>query len=127
MLNSLDLRKIAKARLKDAEILYDSQQYDGATYLCGYAVEMALKASICKVLHWDEYTLGKGYGTFKTHDLDILLHLSGKETRIKKEYFSAWSHVTTWEPEMRYKPVGSATKEDTEFMIESSKRLLSVL
>ena len=32
-----DLSKIARARLRDAEVLYRSRRYDGAIYLCGYA------------------------------------------------------------------------------------------
>ena len=49
-LKTAELRKIAKARLKDAEALLAAHRYDGAIYLCGYAVELALKARICQTL-----------------------------------------------------------------------------
>ena len=55
MLKRLDLKKIARGRLKDAEVLLNSSRYDGAVYICGYAIELSLKARICKVLHWAEY------------------------------------------------------------------------
>jgi hypothetical protein len=42
MITTKDLRSIAKARLKDAEVLSDAKRYDGAVYLCGYAVEINL-------------------------------------------------------------------------------------
>jgi len=47
-----ELRTLARARLKDAQILFTAKRYDAATYLCGYAVELALKARICQTLGW---------------------------------------------------------------------------
>src|SRR2546430_6318938 len=55
MITRSDLQKIARARLRDVEVLYRSRRYDGAIYLCGYAVEIALKARICKTLSWLGY------------------------------------------------------------------------
>jgi hypothetical protein len=39
-----ELKKLANLRLKEAEALFDAQLYEGAAYLCGYAVEMALSS-----------------------------------------------------------------------------------
>ncbi len=50
MLDKKEVKKIARARLKDAEVLAASRRYEGAIYLCGYAVELGLKARICKTL-----------------------------------------------------------------------------
>jgi HEPN domain-containing protein len=47
MIRTTDVEEIARARLQDADILLTSERYDGAIYLCGYAVELALKARIC--------------------------------------------------------------------------------
>ena len=52
MIAAADFRKIAKARLKDAEVLLSAGRFDGAVYLCGYSVEIALKARICRRLKW---------------------------------------------------------------------------
>ena len=77
----------------------------GAVYLAGYAVELALKARICATLNWSGFpsTAGEfqGYQTFRTHDLDILLHLSGIEPAIKARYLTEWSVVATWDPNTR--------------------------
>jgi hypothetical protein len=131
MLAITDLEKIATARIKDAEILLNARRYDGSIYLCGYAVEIALKAQICKTLGWSGYPSNKrefeNYQSFKTHNLDVLLRLSGIEQKIKVELFAEWSSVAAWDPEIRYKPIGSATKEETNLMIDSSKKLLGVL
>jgi HEPN domain-containing protein len=43
-----ELDTIARARLKDAKSLLAAGSFDGATYVCGYAVELALKAQICQ-------------------------------------------------------------------------------
>ncbi len=97
MLSRQDLRKTARARLKDAEVLTKWRRYDGAVYLCGYAVEMRLKARICQTLKWtgfpDTPQEFKGYTTFKTHDLDRLLHMSGVESKIKTGHLAEWSIV----------------------------------
>jgi hypothetical protein len=34
-----DLKGMARVRLKDAEVLLLARRFDGAAYLCGYAIE----------------------------------------------------------------------------------------
>lgn len=55
MIPVVELDKIARARLEDAKGLLAAGRFDGATYLCGYAVEVALKARICRTLNWSEF------------------------------------------------------------------------
>src|SRR5437016_6763901 len=109
MIAAADFRKIVKARLKDAEVLLSAGRFDGAVYLCGYSVEIALKARVCRSLKWDEFPSTtkefQGYHSFKTHNLDVLLHLSGAEKKIKSKHLTAWSFVTRWEPDTRYKQI----------------------
>lgn len=50
MADKVQLTKIARARIEDAKVLVHSKRYDGAVYLCGYAVEIALKVRICRTL-----------------------------------------------------------------------------
>ena len=131
MLTRWNLWETARARLQDAEVLLQSQRYDGAVYVCGYAVEIALKERICRTLNWSEFPSTGGefqkYQSFRTHDLDVLLHLSGVEQRIMEEKLVEWSDVAAWNPEARYKPIGSATAADAEKMIQSAKTLLETL
>ena len=133
MLERSELTKIAKARIRDAEILHESGRYDGSTYLCGYAIEMALKARICKNLKMEGFPSSKkefkDKKKLRTHDLDNLLSFSGMEEKIKtnEECLVAWSEVGDWDPQIRYNPIGSFTDKDSKSMIDSSKKLLSVL
>ena len=50
-----ELRKLARTRLKDAAVLFSSNRYDGSIYLCGYTIDLALKARICRTLNWSEF------------------------------------------------------------------------
>jgi hypothetical protein len=126
-----DLIATAKARLDDAEVLAAAARFDGSVYLCGYAVEIALKARICKSLAWAGYPATRnefqGYASFRTHDLDVLLHISGVEPTIKASYLPEWSTVAQWDPEVRYRAIGSATAHDAVSMVAATKTLLGAL
>ena len=47
-MNRLDFQALARVRLAEARALLDAGLPDGAYYLCGYAVECALKACIAR-------------------------------------------------------------------------------
>ena len=131
MLTKNELINISKTRLKDASILLDNDRYDGAVYLCGYAVELRLKYCVCKALKWSGFPSAKGefkgYLSFKTHDLDILLHLSGREIKVKTKSLTDWSNVAAWDPETRYNVIGKVTRQEADTMILSTRNLLKVL
>ncbi len=128
MLDTREIRRIARARLKDAEALVSARRYDGAIYLCGYAVELALKARICRTLKWAGYPSSGSefhdFRSFKTHDLDVLLHLTGREQHVKSNLLAEWSAVAHWNPEARYEPIGQTSKPDAQSMISAAVRLL---
>jgi len=124
MLTRKELQKIARARLKDAQILFQNRRYDGAAYLCGYAIELWLKARICRTLGWEGFPSTnrefQNLLSFKTHDLDILLKLSGIEKKIKTRFLAEWSVISVWRPEVRYQPIGTIRREEAKMMIESA-------
>lgn len=128
MLDRKDIKAIAKARLKDAQVLLRGNRFEGAIYLCGYAIELALKARICQTLKWGGYPASNGefsdYRSFKTHDLDVLLHLSGIEDKVKATLLAEWSAIAQWSPESRYSLIGKATRSDASLMVTSTKVLL---
>jgi HEPN domain-containing protein len=131
MLKLSDLALIAKARLEDASVLFNQGRYDGANYLCGYAVEIALKFRAARTLNWKEFPETSGeFGllrSFQVHDLDALLRLSGQEEEIKRKFISQWSAVSQWNPESRYKPIGNVTQRKAGDMIENAKIIVAEL
>lgn len=131
MIDLTELGKIAEERLKDAEALLAAGRYDGAIYLGRYVVELSLKSRICRILNWKGFpqtrTEFQNYQSFKTHNLDVLLSLSGVEDKIKTRYLAEWSAVATWDPEARYNPIGGASKSDAELLIESARRRMGAL
>ncbi len=128
MIKLSDLEKLSLERLEDAKALLEADRYDGAIYIAGYAIELALKARICKTLKWTEFPDTRKefeqYQSLKTHNLDVLLHLSGIEDEIKSNYMADWSLATSkWSPENRYKTNASVSKQETELTLESIDKL----
>lgn len=125
MIPTNELIKIATARLQDADVLFQGSRFDGAVYLCGYSVELALKPKICKTLKWTGFPSTnsefQGFQSFKTHRLDILLSLSGQEIKIKTNHLTDWSIVANWDSETRYSVIGTATQTDAHNIIQSAK------
>ena len=131
MINLGDLRRLAKARLRDAEALAQARRFDGAVYMVGYAVEIVLKARICRTLKWQEFPSSssefRDFASFKVHKLPILLKLSGREELVRTKYPAEWSATAAWDPEIRYRPTGSASRRDAEGMLTAARTLLRVL
>ncbi|XOA43036.1 MAG: HEPN domain-containing protein [Candidatus Nealsonbacteria bacterium] len=130
MISYKELQKKAMARLKDANVLKDERRYEGAAYLCGYAVELALKAIICKDLSLSGIPSTAAefnrIRSIKTHNLENLLGITPQKIRedIKLNYLSEWSTViNNWEPEMRYNIIRIG-KTKTENIIDSTKKML---
>jgi hypothetical protein len=131
MISRAELRAIARARLTDAEALFGAGRYDGAMYLGGYAVELALKARICRTLKWNEFPSTpaefRSYQSLRSHDLDVLLSLSGRDAVVRSRFPTEWSAASAWDPEMRYNPVGTATRSRALDMIRATRSLLGVI
>lgn len=121
-----DLKKLAKLRLKEAEHLYRKGLYDGCVYLCGYVVECAMKARICRFLGLTGYPAhGEHSRIFKTHNFDLLKLLAGLQGEINvtknRQLFENWSAATKWEPDQRYLPPGTYNKQQAADALASIK------
>ena len=131
MITRSDLRKTAREYLQSAELLQASRKYDVAIYLCGYAVEIALKDRICRTLKWPGFPATSGefssYRSFQTHNLEVLLNLSASGDKVKSALGGAWSTVEKWNPEHRYNPKGTHTAVDAANMVSATKRALETI
>jgi HEPN domain-containing protein len=106
-----ELQRLACLRLREAEALFAAGCYDGCAYLCGYIVELALKAAICATLGIMDYP-EKGSRlreSLKTHDFDDLKLLAGMELEftLNSTRFANWSAASKWKPERRYEAQGT--------------------
>ena len=131
MLLRIELLELCRARMDEAQLLFRKGRYDAAEYLCGYAVEFALKARICKHLRWAGYPSTdaefKGKRDFKVHDFDCLLEFTGLASKVHSNCSSEWFTVTDWSPDLRYRPIGSSTRQHAQELLDASKVLLKKL
>lgn len=121
-----DLDVLAAARLQDAEALHAAGRYDSARYVCGYAVELKLKARICMAHGWPAFPPPALAKMLKTHDLKVLLLLSTMHATIFSGHAGYWSIVVAWNPEQRYDVV-PVTAQDAQDMIDATRALMAVL
>lgn len=127
----MELERLAQTRLDDAKVLLDGGRYDGAKYLCGYALELKLKARICRTLNWVGYPATKNEFqnllSFRTHNLDVLLQLSDQEQPIRERYLPLWNRLSVWNPERRYDVIGSVAATDVFVFINDVASFLDLI
>lgn len=126
MPTKVELKKLAETRLREARVLFANGLYEGAYYLAGYVIELALKARICKLLDRQDYPENENFAkAYKTHSLDDLLKLAGlkekfdRDKRVNQQLFNNWSLVTRWKETFRYNPVGNKSRQDIEDLINA--------
>ncbi|GLS28786.1 HEPN domain-containing protein [Neomesorhizobium albiziae] len=102
------LQALAKAKLRDAELLFQNERYSNAYYLFGYAVEIAIKSRISSVFRPDTIPDRKFVQDIYSHDLNKLIALAGlsaelTESRAASPVFDGhWSAVSDWNESSRY-------------------------
>lgn len=88
------LEAAAHERLQDARVLFEARRFDTAINNGLYALEITLKARICRHLDLDRLP-----DALKKHDLELLLNYSGLGRRLKHdseklELRQAWQKIT---------------------------------
>lgn len=123
MVTRTQLKELSKLRLQEAQHLLGVGLYDGACYLGGYAVELALKARICKLLKVAEYP--ERLTNFKIHKLEDLVYLAGlkEEWETKKnssiQFLANSNAVFAWSETWRYLPKGTRSQANAQDFIEA--------
>ena len=103
--------------LQHAKALLDAQLYSGAYYICGYVVECALKACICKRTNqYDFYPRdAQKAWTHKFKDLIGFTDVAAKiehDRRVDPTLDIYWIVAEKWSENSRYKTVGRKEAED---------------
>ncbi|EHK6516054.1 HEPN domain-containing protein [Escherichia coli] len=107
-MNKNDLEALSDTRLNEAKCLLDHGFFHGAYYLCGYAVECALKACIAKSFLQHEFPYKKVVNDSYTHDLSQLLKIANlhqiliADAKNDVSLEINWSVVKDWSEQFRY-------------------------
>jgi HEPN domain-containing protein len=107
-MNRFDLQKMAEERVADAAALLSAGRYQAAYYLCGYAIECALKACIARKTREFDFPDRKLANDSYVHDLTKLLNVAGlaqahREEVFRNDSFAAnWNIVQNWSETSRY-------------------------
>lgn len=128
MLTIANLEDLARTRLHEATALLIARQFDGSSYLSGYAVELILKARICIHLDWTGYPDTRKefekYASLRTHHLETLLDLTGLQRKVRTKYDGYWSNISEWSAEDRYRPSGFVTEKIARARVASASFLV---
>lgn len=131
MISVDSLEKIAVARLADGKALCREGRYVAASYLCGYCIEIKLKARICRHLGWNGFPETSkefnNYRSLQTHSLNVLLSLTGLEAFILADHLTEWLEVESWNPMQRYQLENTIRRDQTERTLMAAAALLNVL
>ncbi|MEL7665608.1 MAG: HEPN domain-containing protein [Methanosarcina mazei] len=117
ILNRDTLHDLAEIRLDEAKILLDNEKYDGAYYLSGYVIELALKACIAKQVKQYDFPDKDAVSESYTHKLKDLLKATGLaqkfNTAIEKnrQLGENWAIAVNWSEEKRYTKNDKQTAE----------------
>lgn len=120
------IQNLALLRLEEAKILAQNSKPDGAFYLAGYSVELALKAKVAERLGlpglFDEQNTSQQFNGIselrrlaKTHNLVLLFVLSGLQSAFDQkraadvEFGTASNWLNDWSEGLRYRSPGAIT------------------
>ena len=113
-----EFQVLAEQRLLEAKALLDLEQWDGAYYLAGYAVELALKACIIKTLMATDAFPDREFSkNCYTHAIETLVGLANLDlarksaTDADRDLRENWGIVRDWSEQKRYHRIDKAEAE----------------
>jgi HEPN domain-containing protein len=107
-MNRKVFQELTKVRVQEARILLEADQYPGAYYLIGYAVECALKACVSKQVKRYDFPDKKFANAAYTHGLEDLVGLAGlsrdfaRDRQANRDLDANWLVVKDWKESFRY-------------------------
>lgn len=113
-------------RLKEAKLLLDQKDWDGAYYLAGYAVEFALKIRIiAQLMKSNSFPDKRLAENFYKHELTLLRKLAELDDEMDKDAAVSpqWDIVKDWSEQTRYM-IGKSEPEATDLYEAIEKGVL---
>jgi len=111
-----NFEKLMDLRMKEAKLLLDKKDWDGAYYLVGYAVEFALKIRIIsQLMQSDSFPDKKLAENFYKHELTLLRKLADLDVEMDDDagVSPQWGIVKDWSEQSRY-GIGKTEYEATD-------------
>ena len=108
IVNRTDLQQLAEMRVEEAQVLFDARKFDGAYYLAGYAVELALKACIAKLTNQHDFYSKDIANKCFNHKPETLVMVAGLQSRLEAamkadiDLKSNWGVACVWNESSRY-------------------------
>ena len=121
-----DFENLLVLRMKEAKLLLDQKDWDGAYYLVGYAVEFALKVRIIsQLMKSDSFPEKKLAENFYKHDLAVLRKAAGLDDEMAKDaaVLPHWDIVAGWSEQSRYE-IGTTEAEAIDLYNAIEKEVL---
>lgn len=121
-------REISRVRVREAQTLLDAQEWSGAYYLAGYAVECGLKACLMKQFKASTMPDKRFVNEAYSHDIESLVKLAGLKISLDKQIkmdatFSVyWATVKDWSEITRYQITAQNDAEDLVRAVSDRRR-----
>jgi HEPN domain-containing protein len=122
-MNRQDFQTLAEIRVQDALVLLNNGRYAAAYYLCGYAVECALKACIAKQTMQYEFPDLVRVRESYTHDFKNLIKWANvmddldAKVHANAAFEVNWSTLSHWSEQTRYDH--GITQQDAQELYEA--------
>lgn len=126
-MNRKDLKILAEIRLKEASALISKKHYDGAYYLCGYAVECTLKSCIARRTKVYDFPDKRIVNDSYTHNLNQLVRVAGLQPALDLEmrrdanFGVNWAIVKDWNEDSRYERHDEASAKGLYLAVSDKK------
>jgi len=92
-----DFKLLADLRVEEAQVLLAGGKPQGAYYLCGYAVECALKACIAKRMRLYRFPPKKDYiNRIYSHNLDGLVSAAELDVQLRNDMVANVAFAANW-------------------------------
>lgn len=122
-----EFQQLADVRLQEAKLLLDAGMWNGAYYLAGYAVELALKACIIRMLlSTDEFPHKEFSRNCYTHSLDDLIKVArlanDRDIAMNADVLleANWTFIKDWTEQKRYHMITQIEAESLYLAIADS-------
>ena len=127
-MNKIDLERLVDIRIQEANILLESENYHGAYYLAGYALECALKVCISKQVNQYDFPNKQLATKSHTHNLSDLVGVAGLKQKLIEEekrdddFKLNWAVAKDWSESSRYDCNNNELKAKDFFEVITNKK-----